>query len=142
MLNLNNLLPAALAVSLGLVVFKYAALKTDLDDALQANDTLAQSLASQKSHADYLAQSLALANQQNHRLVEERTLLNTLSADYRRQLKSIERELSESQTELEALRLSPDETTKQWANDCVPGAVVSVLKYATSGACSQNGGTD
>lgn len=142
MLSLNKVVFAGLATMLSIAVVRYVGLESDLTKALDDNKQLKASVQSYKTHAEYLANSLADANKQNKQLLKERDLLARLRADHQRQLASIQTQLQHSTAQLDALRLSSDETTKSWANNCVPIAVISVFKYARVGACSKDGGSD
>ncbi|WP_024590508.1 MULTISPECIES: hypothetical protein [unclassified Pseudoalteromonas] len=142
MLSLNKVVFVGLASMLGFAVVKYVGLESDLTKALDDNKQLKASVQSYKTHAEYLANSLADANKQNKQLLKERDLLARLRADHQQQLTSIQTQLQYSTAQLDALRLSSDETTKSWANDCVPIAVISVFKYARVEACSKDGGSD
>ena len=138
MLSLNKVVFAGLATMLGIAAVRYVGLESDLTKALDDNKQLKASVQSYKNHAEYLTNSLADADQQNKKLIKERDLLAKLRADHQQQLTSIKTQLQHSTSQLDALRLSTNETTKTWANDCVPSAVIGVFKYAISGACSKD----
>lgn len=138
MLSLNKVVFAGLATMLGIAVVRYVGLESDLTQALDDNKQLKASVQSYKNHAEYLTITLAVADQQNKQLLKERDLLAKLRADHQQQLTSIKTQLQHSTSQLDALRLSTNETTKTWANDCVPSAVIGVFKYAISGACSKD----
>lgn len=138
MLSINKIVFAGLATMLGIAVVRYTGLESDLTQALDDNKQLKASVQSYKNHAEYLTNTLAVADQQNKQLLKERDLLAKLKADHQQQLTSIKTQLQHSTSQLDALRLSTNETTKTWANDCVPSAVIGVFKYAISGACSKD----
>ncbi|TGE81353.1 hypothetical protein C7Y70_13175 [Pseudoalteromonas sp. KS88] len=142
MLSLNKVVFAGLATMLGIAVVRYVGLKSDLTNVLDDNKQLKASVQSYKNHAVHLANSLAEADQQNKQLIKERDLLVKLRADHQKQLTSIKTQLQQSTAQLDALRLSTDETTKTWANDCVPSTVIGVFKYARVGACSKDNSTN
>ncbi|MBH0088613.1 hypothetical protein [Pseudoalteromonas sp. NSLLW218] len=138
MLSLNKIVFAGLATMLGITVIKYMTVESDLTQALDNNKQLKASVQSYRNHAEYLTNTLAVADQQNKQLLKERDLLAKLRADHQQQLTSIKTQLQDSTSQLDALRLSPNETTKTWANDCVPSTVISMFKYARVGACSKD----
>ena len=138
MFSLNKIVFAGLATMLGITVIKFMTVESDLTQALDDNKQLKASVQSYKNHAEYLTNTLAVADQQNKQLLKERDLLAKLRAVHQQQLISIKTQLQHSTSQLDALRLSTNETTKTWANDCVPSAVIGVFKYAISGACSKD----
>ncbi|MBB1452358.1 hypothetical protein H5159_15030 [Pseudoalteromonas sp. SG43-1] len=139
MLSLNKIVFASLATMLGIAVVRYVGLEYDLTRALDDNKQLKASVQSYMNHAEYLTNSLAVADQQNKQLIKERDLLAKLRADHQQQLTSIKTQLQYSTAQLDALRLSTNETTKTWAIDCVPSTVISMFKYARVEACNKDG---
>ncbi|KTF10379.1 MULTISPECIES: hypothetical protein [unclassified Pseudoalteromonas] len=142
MLSLNKIVFAGLATMLGITVVKYMAVESDLTQALDNNKQIKASVQSYKNHAEHLTNSLADADKRNKQLLKERDLLAKLRADHQQQLTSIKTKLQSSTAQLDALRLSTNETTKTWANDCVPSTVISMFKYARVGACSKDNSTN
>jgi len=142
MLSLNKIVFAGLATMLGITVVKYMAVESDLTQALDNNKQIKASVQSYKNHAEHLTNSLADADKRNKQLLKERDLLAKLRADHQQQLTSIKTKLQSSRAQLDALRLSTNETTKSWANDCVPSTVISMFKYARVGACSKDNSTN
>ena len=142
MLSLNKIVFAGLAMMLGIAVVRYIGVESDLTNALDDNKQLKASVQSYKNHTEYLANSLADADKQNKQLIKERDLLAKLRVDHQQQLNSIQTQLQHSTAQLDALRLSTDEETKTWANDCLPSTVISMFKYARVGACSRDNSTN
>jgi len=129
---------AALVVMLAIYVFRYLGVSAELSTAKSDIEALNKSIESHKNHAQFLTNSLVNAEKQNKQLLKERALLEQLRVDHQAQLTVIENKLQATNSQLDALRLSTNETTKNWANDCVPSAVISVFKYANARACNQN----
>tara|TARA_B100000700_G_scaffold328434_1_gene446282 strand:+ start:1246 stop:1674 length:429 start_codon:yes stop_codon:yes gene_type:complete len=142
MFSLNKVLFTGLGVMLAISVFRYLGVSAELDEARDSNEQLLSTIQSYKNQVEMLANNLVNAEKQNKRLLKERTLLEQIRAKHLAQLTSIENKLQTTNSQLDALRLSTNETTKNWANDCVPSAVISVFKYANARACNQNSRTN
>lgn len=142
MFSLNKVLFAGLGVMLAISVFRYLGVSAELDEARDSNEQLLGTIQSYKNQVEMLANNLVNAEKQNKRLLKERTLLEQIREKHQAQLTSIENQLQTTNSQLDALRQSTNETTKNWANDCVPSAVISVFKYANARACNQNSRTN
>jgi len=142
MLSFNKVIFSALVVMLAISVFRYLGVSAELDEARDSNEQLLGTIQSYKNQVEMLANNLVNAEKQNKRLLKERALLEQIRAKHLAQLTSIENKLQTTNSQLDALRQSTNETTKNWANDCVPSAVISVFKYANARACNQNSRTN
>ena len=138
MFSLNKIVLVAFTAMLSVTALMYMGVKSDLNTAIENNKQLKVSVQSYKNHATYLTDSLVVADEQNKQLIKERDLLSTLRAQHQQQLIAIKIKLNNSNVQLDALRQSTDETTKHWANGCVPNAVVGMFKYATVRTCSKD----
>ena len=91
---------------------------------------------------EFLAQSVELTEKQNQKLIRERESLSRINKAYQDEVSQLTNSLNTSQSEIDKLRESSDEDTKQWANDSVPCDAIRLLKYARTSECDKDGGTD
>lgn len=132
----------ALLAALAYATYQLVSIENDLTEANKTIKTKSLEIDNLTMQTEFLAQSVELTEKQNQKLIRERESLSRINQAYQDEVSQLTNSLNTSQSEIDKLRESSDEATKQWANDSVPCDAIRLLKYARTSECDKDGGTD
>lgn len=132
----------ALLAALAYATYQLVSIENDLTEANKTIKTKSLEIDNLTMQTEFLAQSVELTEKQNQKLIRERESISRINQAYQDEVSQLTNSLNTSQSEIDKLRESSDEATKQWANDSVPCDAIRLLKYARTSECDKDGGTD
>lgn len=140
--SIERIAIVALLAALAYATYQLVSIENDLTEANKAIKTKSLEIDNLTMQTEFLAQSVELTEKQNQKLIRERESLSRINQAYQDEVSQLTNSLNTSQSEIDKLRESSDEATKQWANDSVPCDAIRLLKYARTSECDKDGGTD
>lgn len=140
--SIERIAIVALLAALAYATYQLVTIENDLTEANKTIKTKSLEIDNLTIQTEFLAQSVELTEKQNQKLIRERESLSRINQAYQDEVSQLTNSLNTSQSEIDKLRESSDEATKQWANDSVPCDAIRLLKYARTSECDKDGGTD
>ncbi len=140
--SIERIAIVALLAALAYATYQLVSIENDLTEADKTIKTKSLEIDNLTMQTEFLAQSVELTEKQNQKLIRERESLSRINQAYQDEVSQLTNSLNTSQSEIDKLRESSDEATKQWANDSVPCDAIRLLKYARTSECDKDGGTD
>lgn len=140
--SIERIAIVALLVALAYATYQLVTIENDLTEANKTIKSKSLEIDNLTMQTEFLAQSVELTEKQNQKLIRERESLSRINQAYQDEVSQLTNSLNTSQSEIDKLRESSDEATKQWANDSVPCDAIRLLKYARTSECDKDGGTD
>ena len=140
--SIERIAIVALLVALAYATYQLVTIENDLTEANKTIKSKSLEIDNLTMQTEFLAQSVELTEKQNQKLIRERESLSRINQAYQDEVSQLTNSLHTSQSEIDKLRESSDEATKQWANDSVPCDAIRLLKYARASECDKDGGTD
>ena len=140
--SIERIAIVALLVALAYATYQLVTIENDLTEANKTIKSKSLEIDNLTMQTEFLAQSVELTEKQNQKLIRERESLSRINQAYQDEVSQLTNSLHTSQSEIDKLRESSDEATKQWANDSVPCDAIRLLKYARTSECDKDGGTD
>lgn len=140
--SIERIAIVALLAALAYTTYQLVTIENDLTEANKTIKSKSLEIDNLTMQTEFLAQSVELTEKQNQKLIRERESLSRINQAYQDEVSQLTNSLNTSQSEIDKLRESSDEATKQWANDSVPCDAIRLLKYARTSECDKDGGTD
>jgi len=140
--SIERIAIVALLAALAYTTYQLVTIENDLTEANKTIKSKSLKIDNLTMQTEFLAQSVELTEKQNQKLIRERESLSRINQAYQDEVSQLTNSLHTSQSEIDKLRESSDEATKQWANDSVPCDAIRLLKYARTSECDKDGGTD
>jgi|GEM_PF-869896 len=140
--SIERIAIVSLLAALAYATYQLVTIENDLTEANKTIKSKSLEIDNLTMQTEFLAQSVELTEKQNQKLIRERESLSRINQAYQDEVSELTNSLHTSQSEIDKLRESSDEATKQWANDSVPCNAIRLLKYARTSECDKDGGTD
>jgi chromosome segregation ATPase len=140
--SIERIAIVVLLAALAYATYQLVTIENDLTEANKTIKSKSLEIDNLAIQTEFLAQSVELTEKQNQKLIRERESLSRINQAYQDEVSQLTNSLNTSQSEIDKLRESSDEATKQWANDSVPCDAIRLLKYARTSECDKDGGTD
>ncbi len=140
--SIERIAIVALLAALAYATYQLVNIENDLTEANKTIKSKSLEIDNLTMQTEFLAQSVELTEKQNQKLIRERESLSRINQAYQDEVSQLTNSLNTSQSEIDKLRESSDEATKQWANDSVPCDAIRLLKYARTSECDKDGGTN
>ncbi|WP_217874290.1 hypothetical protein [Pseudoalteromonas shioyasakiensis] len=140
--SIERIAIVALLAALAYATYQLVTIENDLTEANKTIKSKSLEIDNLTIQTEFLAQSVELTEKQNQKLIRERESLSRINQAYQDEVSQLTNSLNNSQSEIDKLRESSDEATKQWANDSVPCDAIRLLKYARTSECDKDGGTN